>query len=149
MLYHVDDRGAAIAELRRVLTADGRCVAVTNGERCHRELVELIEGVVGHDWRLKRPADVRFSLENGGSQLLAAFGRVERVDAPFGVVEVRDEAALADYVASIGDHYQAEVAQWMTWDAVVRECRERASRVIAADGHLAISSRVGAFVCRD
>ena len=30
MLYHVADRGAAIHELRRVLNADGTCVAVTN-----------------------------------------------------------------------------------------------------------------------
>jgi SAM-dependent methyltransferase len=147
MLYHVDDRTAAIGELRRILKADGRCVAVTNSDRCHSELVDLVEGVVGHGWRLKRPADVRFSLENGAEQLRAGFGRVERVDAPFGVVLVRDAAALGDYVASVGDHYEAEVVQWTTWDAVVTECRKRASRVIATRGHFEISSRVGAFVC--
>jgi SAM-dependent methyltransferase len=147
MLYHVDDRTAAVRELRRVLKPDGRCVAVTNSDRCHSELVGLIEGVVGHGWRLKRPADVRFSLENGADQLCVGFGQVERVDAPFGVVLVSDATALGDYVASMGSHYQAEVAQWMTWEEVVAECRNRASRVIATNGHLEISSRVGAFVC--
>jgi SAM-dependent methyltransferase len=148
MLYHVADRAVAARELRRVLKADGRCVAVTNGARCHHELVDLIEGVVGHGWRLKRPADVNFSLENGGDQLRAGFGRVERVDAPFGVVSVRDAAAFGDYVASMGDHYEAEIAQWTTWDAVVAECRERVAQVIATNGRFDISSVVGAFVCR-
>ena len=148
MLYHVADRRAAIGELRRVLKADGQCIAVTNGTQCHRELVELIEGVVAHGWRLRRPADIAFSLENGGDQLRAGFDHVERVDAPFGVVLVRDAAALGDYVASMGDHYEAEIASWMTWDAVAAECRNRAARVIATNGHFAISSAVGAFVCR-
>jgi len=147
MLYYVDDRTAAIGELRRVLKPDGRCVVVTNSDRCHRELVELVEGVVGHGWRLRRPADVRFSLENGADQLRAGFRQVERLDAPFGLVRVSSEAALADYVASMGDHYEADVAPWMTWDAVVAECRNRASRVIATEGHFEISSRVGAFIC--
>lgn len=146
MLYHVDDRRAAILELRRVSKLDGRCVVVTNSARCHRELVDLIEGVVGHGWRLRRPA-VRFSLENGEEQLRAGFGRVERVDAPFGVVSVRDATALGDYVASMGDHYETEVAQWTTWDAVVTECRHRAAEVIATRGSFEISARVGAFVC--
>jgi hypothetical protein len=96
---------------------------------------------------MKRPSDVRFSLENGADQLRVGFGQVERVDVPFGVVLVRDVAALGDYVASMGSHYEAEVAQWMTWDAVVTECRHRAARAIATNGHFEISSRVGAFVC--
>ena len=148
MLYHVANRSVAIRELRRVLKADGQCIAVTNSNRCHRELVELIEGVVGHGWRLRRPADVRFSLENGADQLHAGFDEVERVDAPLGVVLVSDEAALADYVASMGDNYESEIASWMTWDAVVTECRQRASRVIVAKGRFEISSSVGAFICR-
>jgi SAM-dependent methyltransferase len=147
MLYHVDDRTTAIREMRRVVKADGRCVVVTNSARCHSELVDLIEGVVGHGWHLTRPADVRFSLENGADQLRTGFGRVERIDAPFGVVSVSDATALADYVASMGDHYETEVAQWTTWDAVVTECRRRAAEAIATRGTFDISSRVGAFVC--
>ncbi len=149
MLYHVPDRTVAIRELRRVLKADGRCVAVTNSSRCHSELVETIEGVVGHGWRLRRPSDVNFSLENGADQLRAGFGEVERVDAPYGVVLVSDQDALSRYVASMGDHYEAEIAPWMTWDAVVRQCHDHVARAIETDGHFAISSRVGAFVCRN
>jgi hypothetical protein len=62
-------------------------------------------------------------------------------------VTVSNATALGDYVGSMRDHYEAEVAQWTTWDAVVTECRDRASRRIATNGHFAISSRVGAFVC--
>lgn len=149
MLYHVEDRRAAVRELRRVLKAGGTCVAVTNGLHCHGELVNLVEGVVGHDWRLKRPADVAFSLENGAEQLRVGFEHVERVDAPAGVVSVRDVDALASYVGSFGDHYEHEIVAWMTWDDVVRECRGRASAIIAERGFFRISTVVGAFVCHD
>lgn len=149
MLYHVADRRAAIQELRRVLKRSGTCVAVTNSARCHRELVDLVESVVGHDWRLQRPADVAFSLENGAEQLRAGFELVERVDAPSGVVRVRDAEALAAYLGSIGDHYEREIAAWMTWNDVVRECRDRASAIIAERGYFPISTVVGAFICHD
>jgi SAM-dependent methyltransferase len=149
MLYHVEDRRAAVGELRRVLKAGGTCVAVTNGIHCHQELVDLVEGAVGHDWRLKRPSDVAFSLENGAEQLRVAFEHVERVDAPAGVVYVRDVDALASYVGSLADHYEDEIVDWMTWDDVVRACRGRASAIIAERGFFRISTVVGAFVCRD
>jgi SAM-dependent methyltransferase len=149
MLYHVADRRAAVRELRRVLKANGTCVAVTNGAHCQRELVDLVEDVVGHGWRWKRPAETAFSLENGAAQLRAGFGRVERVDAPSGVVLVRDVGALGSYLGSVADHYEHEIAAWMTWDDVVRECCERASVTIAEHGFFRISTLVGAFVCRD
>jgi SAM-dependent methyltransferase len=148
MLYHVEDRPAAIRELRRVLKSNGTCVAVTNGTRCHRELVDLVEDVVGHGWRWTRPADSAFSLENGAEQLGAEFARVERVDAPLGVVFVRDVDALTAYLGSVGDHYEHEILAWTTWDQVVAECRERAAATIAESGFFRVSTAVGAFVCR-
>jgi SAM-dependent methyltransferase len=147
MLYHVDDRISAVRELRRVLRPGGTCVAVTNGEANHAELVRMVEDVVGRGWRWQRPADTSFSLENGGAQLRSAFASVERVDCPASVVSVDDADALADYVASVGDHYAAEVAGWTTWAAVVEECRARASRAIAGDGAFTVTTSVGAFLC--
>ena len=148
MLYHVADRRAAARELRRVLQVGGTCVAVTNGEDNHAELVALIEDVVGHGWRMVRPADQAFSLENGAEQLHHSFDAVERVDCPPGVVSVTDAGALADYVASVADHYGPEVSAWTTWPDVVDECRRRAAEVIARHGALALRTCVGAFVCR-
>ena len=148
MLYDVADRPAAVRELRRVLQPGGTCVAVTNGVHNHTELVAMVEDAVGHGWRLHRPADVGFSLENGAEQLRTAFESVERVDCPPGIVSVTDADALAGYVASVGDHYGPEVASWTSWDAVVEECRRRAAERIAEEGALRLHTSMGAFVCR-
>lgn len=131
-----------------VLAPGGTCVAVTNGEGNHRELVDLVEGVVGHGWRWRRPSDTVFSMENGAAQLRAGFHTVERVNAPAGVVLVTDPDTLGDYLASVGDMYQPEVAAWTPWDDVVRECVRRAAAVIAADGAFRLAASMGAFVCR-
>jgi SAM-dependent methyltransferase len=148
MLYHVEDRRAAAKELRRVLAADGVCIAVTNGEQNHAEMVRLVEDVVGHGWRWRRPERTAFSLENGAEQLGAGFQTVERVDAPAGVVSVHDVDALAAYVDSVGDIYEPDVAAWTSWDEVVQKCRRRAAEIIENDGAFTISKSVGAFVCR-
>jgi SAM-dependent methyltransferase len=147
MLYHVDDRPQAVRELRRVLRPGGVCIAVTNGEESRSELSRLVEDVVGHGWRWRSPLDVAFSLENGAEQLRAGFHHVRRVDGPPGTVQVTDAAALADYVASVGDVYQEQVAAWTTWMAVVEECRRRTEAVVEREGSFPVSSVVGAFVC--
>ena len=61
---------------------------------------------------------------------------------------VTDADALADYVASVADHHQDEVAGWTTWDAVVEECRRRVVAHIDEHGSFTIDLSVGAFVCR-
>lgn len=148
MLYHVDDRTTAAREIRRVLRSDGVLVAVTNGESNHREMVDLVEEVVGNGWRWSRPSDTTFSLENGGDQLRAAFDQVDRIDCPPVVVTVTDAHALADYLASVGDHYDPQVAAWTAWDQIVDECRRRAVEIIESRGGFRISVSMGAFVCR-
>lgn len=148
MLYHLADRNSAVSELRRVLRASGRCIAVTNGERNMGELVRLVEGVVGHGWRWRRSAEVAFSLENGADQLSVAFDEVDRVDCPDSVVEVSDVHALSDYLRSVGDTYEDQVISWTTWDSVVEECQRQVAAVVESEGALRLSSSVGAFVCQ-
>lgn len=148
MLYHVDDRAAAARELRRVTRPGGRCVAVTNSEANHTEFVALVERVVGERWRMRRPSDVAFSVENGAEQLAAGFDVVERVDCPPGVFHVTDPDAFADYVASIADHYEAQVAGWISWADVVEACRAEVAAVVRDRGAFRISAAMGGFVCR-
>ena len=146
MLYHVTERLKTARELRRVLARSGICVAVTNGEDNQRELVRLVEDVVGHGWKWRRPSET-FSLENGASQLQVAFDEVRRVDCPSGIVEIRDPQALADYLASAGDYYEQEIASWTSWPSVVEQCREKVAAVVNETGYFGISSSMGAFVC--
>ena len=148
MLYHVPDRRAAAAELRRVLRGGGRCLAVTNGTGNLAELGEVVEAAAGAEWRWQRPAETVFSLENGGEQLATAFDVVERVDLPPRRVVVDDAATVAGYLESIRDHYEDQLPSGR-WDHVIEEARRWAAEVIAADGALTMSTSMGAFVCRE
>ena len=145
MLYHVADIEAAAAECRRVLRPAGRFVAVTNGGANLAELRTLIESAVGGGWRMERPSEYRFSLENGAGLLRGAFGSVRRVDAPAGEVSVTDADAVAGYVASVADLYEPQVG--VPWADVVGSVRDRAAARITAEGALRLTSSVGAFVC--
>ena len=147
MLYHVDDRVGAAHELRRVLTHEGRCIAVTNGEANQRELVKMVEDVVGNGWRWHRQ-DRAFTLENGAAPLATAFDEVDRIDAPASTVHVTDADAFAGYVASVGDLYGPQVSSWIAWADVVDECRRRVAAIVERDGAFGVSSAFGVFVCR-
>lgn len=148
MLYHVADRPLAMSELRRVLALSGTCIAVTNGESNQAELIALLEEVVGGGWKWRRPSDRAFSLENGAAQLATAFKSVQRVDCPPGVVEVTDPQALADYLNSVSDHYQAQISQWSSWHHVVQESTRRVAAEVSQHGSFPISTSVGAFICQ-
>lgn len=69
MLYHVPDRGRAIAEAARVLRPEGVFVAATFSERNLDELWDAL----GDD----TPGRHGFTAENGGAQLRRHFRRVE------------------------------------------------------------------------
>jgi SAM-dependent methyltransferase len=146
MLYHVPDVRAAAVELRRVLHPDGVLVAVTNGVGNLGELRHLVESAVGTGWLMARPADRYFCLENGLPLLSAGFEHVTRVDCPPSSVVVTDPETVAEYVASIADHYETEAG--VPWTPVVKRVRELASATIDEEGELRLTSAVGAFVCR-
>jgi SAM-dependent methyltransferase len=145
MLYHVPNVRAAASETRRVLRPDGLLVAVTNGVSNLIELRTLVEDAVGTGWAMVRPADLRFSLENGADLLSSSFQTVTRVDCPPSQIVVTDIDALADYVASVADHYEAEVEP--PWADVVERVRDLAGAALSSEGELRFNTAVGAFVC--
>lgn len=146
MLYHVPIVELAANEFRRVLRPGGVCVAVTNGEDNIREYLDLVEAAVGTGWRMERPAEKHFSLENGLDKLRSAFSVVERIDCPPSDVVVGDVELLAGYVDSVDDHYASEVP--VPWEEVVQNVRSSAASSVATGGALRWKTVVGAFVCQ-
>jgi len=149
MLYHVSDRPAAAAEMRRVLRPGGRCVIVTNGPdhtRSLRELVERAVRVATPDWEMRTPSTHGFGLHNGEEQLGGAFDLVACMrPTDVAPVALTDAAIAADYVASIGDAHQAQTPR--PWQEVVEDVRTAVQDQIDAHGQFVIRGEVGAFVC--
>jgi ubiquinone/menaquinone biosynthesis C-methylase UbiE len=149
MLYHVPDRPAAIAELRRVLAPRGTCIAVTNSADHMRSVHELVERAVGREmpgWRIESPSAHAFSAENGAAQLETAFASVTRVGGGGAPVIIREAAVVADYVASVSDHYQDQVTT--PWAGVVESVRRDVQAVIDRDGAFVTTGTLAAFLCR-
>jgi SAM-dependent methyltransferase len=149
MLYHVPDRERAARELRRVLRSDGVCVVVTNGAQHMRSLRDLVEAaarVTNPEWEMRNPATHAFSLDNGAAQLAVAFETVDCVRTDAAAVSLDDAGVLADYVASVADHYEHEINR--PWADVVSDVRAAVQEVIDRDGRFVVKGETGAFVCR-
>jgi SAM-dependent methyltransferase len=151
MLYHVEDRPAGVRELRRVLAGGGTCVVVTNGAAHTESIWSLVERAIRRSdpgWQI-RDHHVRtaFSLENGAAQLRVAFDEVKLVrPARPSEVAVEDPDVVADYVASVGDHYEREVSR--AWSEVVDEVRSAVREVVEREGVFTTTSDTGALICR-
>ena len=150
MLYHVSDRAAAATELRRVLRPGGTLVAVTNGADHNRALRDLVEEAVRVEhpgWVMRSPSTHAFSLENGPTQLRSAFDEVEVV-RPVDVAPARvtDASVIADYAASVADHYEDDVDR--PWGEIVAHVRRRVEEHLAEHGSFEVRSGAGAIVCR-
>jgi SAM-dependent methyltransferase len=150
MLYHVPDRASAAAEMRRVLRPGGVAVVVTNGGGHMRALREIIEGAARAStpgWEMANPSTHVFSLESGADDLSTAFDDVVCVrPADVAAVAFDDADIAAGYTASVGDHYEDEIA--VPWSEVVAEVRRRVQAVIDAEGVFGVTADTGAFVCR-
>lgn len=118
MLYHIAERGQALAEMRRVLRPDGRLYATTGGAQHMRELYELVQKfdaeMAAEGWYVE-PID--FALENGQAQLLPWFTRIElrRYENALLVTEVEP---LVDYILSTirlnpGSERRAELRRYL------------------------------------
>jgi SAM-dependent methyltransferase len=150
MLYHVENPAAGVREVRRVLAGGGAFVAVTNGAAHIATVRACVEAAVTPStpgWKMLDAAVRAFSLENGHALLREAFESVEciRPDDP-GPIVIRDPGIVADYVASVGDYYQTEVAR--PWAEVTESVRRQVARIIVRDKAFTTTGDVGAFVCR-
>lgn len=147
MMYHVPDQKAAAGELRRVVRPGGLVVATTASRDNQSELRTLVEDAVGGGWTWQRPSATSFHLEGGAAVFRQAFETVERIDAPARRIFITDAGAMADYVASSGDHHARTLPAGCRWDDVVESVRAAAAAAVQAHGALVVTARLGALVC--
>ena len=148
MLYHVPEQEVAAAELRRVVRPGGLLVATTASRDNQAELRALVEDAVGGGWTWNRPSATSFHLEGGRSVLATAFETVELVEAPERRIFITDADAMADYIASSGDHFGRTLPPGRSWPEVVEAVRATTAATIASDGALMVTAKLGALVCR-
>jgi SAM-dependent methyltransferase len=137
MLYHIPNRLAALAEIRRVLKPAGRLYASTCGDQHLIELAGLV-GRFNHEvssWGMDTNS---FTLENGIAQLSSFFTEIKLYHYE-NCLEVTEAAPLVDYILSGRPRIQPERQS---------EFKEFVARELEAQGgsfHVSIDS--GLFVC--
>lgn len=147
MLYHVPDLPMALREVRRVLRADGRFYAATNGQNHLREVwqIGLELWPEANDWLqqlLSAEWSFSFGLENGGEALTAVFPHVSlfRYDDHLAVTEAEP---ILDFLFSTsfagGNHQPAP--------ETIAQVRQKLTQQIARDGVIHITKDTGLFNC--
>jgi 2-polyprenyl-3-methyl-5-hydroxy-6-metoxy-1,4-benzoquinol methylase len=137
MLYHVPDPDRAVAELARVVRADGVVLAATNGYGHMREINDAIAEVFGG--RAPEGLYEVFGIDTGEARLRRRFASVTWHAFDNDLV-VDDPAAVVAYGLSFPPGESANAEQAAAFDAAVRR------RFV--DGRLRIHTRSGVFVAR-
>ncbi|MEV4348229.1 class I SAM-dependent methyltransferase [Actinoplanes sp. NPDC049596] len=138
MLYHVDDRERAVAEIARVLRPSGTLFATTNGYRHVEEIVDLARraGMGGG-----RVSDAeRFGFESGEKLLSGRFRDVE-VLVHANALQVPDVEPVVGFLESTAD---AREVSRVALDYV----RDEVARKISAHGFLTVTTEAGMLRAR-
>lgn len=140
MLYHLPSPARGVAELARVLAADGHVVVATNGRR-HMQELWAIRGQVFRLDPVDHTVDV-FGIETGFPVLRDHFGSV--VWRAFrDSLRCTDPDDVLAYLCSTPPAEDATPAQRDTMKSAIADAFD------AGDGVMTISKDTGCFVCRD
>lgn len=139
MLYHVPQRGNALAEIRGVLKPNGVLLAATNGERHLHELHDLIRRF-DRTYAMEDQVPRQFSLENGVGQLGEFFTDVTVIRKENALVVTEVEPLVA-YILSGSP---ADVPPDRR-----TELREFVANEMAAKGAIRITPETGLLIARN
>jgi SAM-dependent methyltransferase len=132
MLYHVQSRSKAFAEIRRVLGPAGRFHAALNG----RGHLDELRGLVGPGWSFSRYMDA-FCLEDAPDELEPFFRGIEIERFETGLVVTEVEPVVA-YVRS-SESYPV---------GALERVREAVEQTLAREGAFRITTTPGVVSCR-
>jgi ubiquinone/menaquinone biosynthesis C-methylase UbiE len=142
VLYHVEDLGKGLQEIRRVLKPGGTLFAMTNGKGHLNQLHDLQDrhGLEPPSDAAARLWDHHFSLENGREVLLSAFDSVDYI--PFeDTLRVTSTDAVVDYITSLFVEATPDAAG-------LQALRTELDATIARDGAFVIDKATGLFIAR-
>ncbi len=136
MLYHVPDPARAVAEMARVLRAEGVLVASTNGHGHMDTITDAVAAVFGP--QTNDLYDV-FGIDSGERLLRTSFAEItwHAYDNDLTITKVHDATA---YCCSFPPGERASAAQRVAIGAHLAEQ--------TVDGVLTVRTRTGVFICR-
>ena len=143
MLYHVPDLPLALSEIRRVLKANGRFIAATNGNNHMKELPLLVPEEIRQattSFRVRGEGEaLAFRLENGRSLLEPYFNQIDLHLYDDGLYITEVEPLLAYAFSMIKPDEDVP-------ETAVTQLRQAWAAKIEADGGIHISKDSGVFV---
>ena len=148
MLYHVPDIDLSLAEIRRVMRADGTLIAATNSEHTMPEFDTLTRRactLLGYPKQELNPAHVQFSLENGAVKLGQYFRAVARYDLPSTFHFPETDPVMA-YLNSMRSLREQLLPEDITWDSFMEVMEKQISRLIRHFGELQVHKLTGVLI---
>ena len=139
MLYHVPDRGRAVAQIRRVLKAGGPLYAATNGDTSEPGLREWVQRAVPRLAGDGQPSFDHFKLETGAAELHKVFDQV-RLHRYADALEITAVEPLVTYVQS--------TANLVASAGELARLRRRIAAAIERHGCLRLAKNTGMFEAR-
>jgi ubiquinone/menaquinone biosynthesis C-methylase UbiE len=138
MLYHVPDRPRALAEIARVLKADGKFFAVTLGENHIREIFEIMRDF-DPNWS-KGHADNPFTLENGAAQIAPFFSSLEFRSYEDGLA-ITETEPLVEYILSMSSLAHVDASE-----EEIAALRANIDARLTREGVIQVQKHSGMFV---
>jgi SAM-dependent methyltransferase len=139
MLYHVEDRARALAEIRRVLKSGGLLLAATNGDAHLATVDALVNEYLGDASPAK--GGLAFTLENGQSQLGPFFSDIA-LHQGHNVLNITEAEVVVRYVLSFNEAKQTVVGDRL------EELRRRVGDEIRVAGAFVAQVHSGLFVAK-
>src|SRR5262245_38051349 len=137
MLYHVEDRARALAEIRRVLKPGGALFAATNGDAHVGNIDLLVNEYLGD--AAPRRGRLAFSLENGEAQLSPFFASIA-VHQGRSTLHITETEAVVQYALSFNESKQMIVGHRLD------DLRRRVRDEIEAAGAFVAQTHSGLFI---
>jgi ubiquinone/menaquinone biosynthesis C-methylase UbiE len=143
MLYHIENRAAAISHIARILKDSGRFYASTMGKNDMLELNRILYDFLGTRGKKFTFREFSFSLENGEEQLKASFPSVT-LSRFHDTLRINEAEAVINYYLSFNGMYDGIT---VLADEDVDPFRKHLQGIIDREQFINVTKDSGVFIC--